>query len=257
MEYVRTRNGVPIPMVGLGTWDLRNQECIDSVKYALSCGYRHIDTAAMYQNEKQIGVAIQQSDISRSDIFITTKVWRSDLGRSFATRSFEDSLDNLRTDYLDLFLIHWPGNSKKLRIETYGKMIEFRDEAKVKTIGVSNFSAAEIMEIHDAFGEYPAMNQIHFNPFHFDQEILDFCQQHNILITAYTPLNKGRGLNNPQIQQLASKYKKLPSQIVLRWFIDLGIVTIPKSSNPDHITTNFDIFDFSLTADEVNSLKNL
>jgi len=257
MKTIELLDGNKIPALGMGTWELSGQECRDAISHALKVGYRHFDTASMYRNEDEIGAVLVETEIPRKEIFITSKVWRSDLGRSNTKKSFADSLADLKADYIDLYLIHWPGSNDQLRLDSYQAMMELRDEGKIKSIGVSNFTPGQIADINDEFGEYPVVNQIKFNPFYFKQQAFEYAKAHDIVITAYTPLNKGNGLDHPNIMRLAEKYNKSRFQIVLRWFIDLGLVTIPKSATPKHIEANFDIFDFQLTADEVNSLKNL
>lgn len=244
-----------MPILGLGTWQLFGTQCVDIVSLALKIGYRHIDTASMYRNQIEIGKALQTSNIDRRDIFLTSKIWSSDLGKKGTCQSLEKALLELKTEYLDLYLIHWPGDDRKKRLESYETMMFERDKGRLKHIGVSNFSVSQIIEIHREFGEWPAVNQIKITPFNFDEDELLFLSERNIIATAYSPLNKGYILNHPKLTVLSEKYQKTPAQIVLRWIMDHEIAAIPKAANPEHLKNNSEIFDFQLSISDSKSLN--
>ena len=246
-----------MPILGLGTWQLFGTQCVNTVKMALEIGYRHIDTASMYRNQKEIGKALKNTSVDRNDIFLTSKIWSSDLGKNGSRKSLDRALLELKTDYLDLYLIHWPGNDLKKRLESYEFMMLERDKGRLKHIGVSNFSVSQIIEIQKEFGEWPAVNQIHITPFNFDEDEFLFLSERNITVTAYSPLSKGRILDHPVLSVLSEKYMKMPAQIVIRWIIDRGIAAIPKAARPEHLKTNHEIFDFQLSTSDSESLNHL
>jgi diketogulonate reductase-like aldo/keto reductase len=253
-DVFRLRNDQEIPALGLGTYQLRGSSAQDIIIYALNNGYRHIDTAAMYQNEEQVGRAVFEAGVERDEIWITTKVWTSDLGYESTKSAFKRSMDELQMDYIDLYLIHWPGSSKEKRLGSWQRMLELQDEDKIKTPGVSNFSIDQLFELKDEFGFYPCVNQVKFSPFHYKPELLRFCNDHDIVITAYTPLNKGNDFNNTTLMALTRKYDRTPAQIMLRWAIDKGVVVIPKTSRKERIEENAKIFDFSLNSEDIEQL---
>lgn len=245
---------IKMPILGLGTWQLFGTQCVDIVSLALKTGYRHIDTASMYGNQIEIGKALQTSNIDRRDIFLTSKIWPSDLGKKGTRQSLEKALIELKTEYLDLYLIHWPGDDLKKRLESYETMMLERDKGRLKNIGVSNFSISQTLEINREFGEWPVVNQIHVTPFNYDENQSTFFKDKNIIITVYSPLNKGYDLNHPKLKPLSEKYNKSAAQIILRWFIDYGFAAIPKAANTQHLKSNIDIFDFKLSLNESSLL---
>jgi diketogulonate reductase-like aldo/keto reductase len=248
-------NKVKIPWLGYGTYKAHGDELIEGVKYALSLGYRLIDTAEMYENEEEIGKAIRQSKIPRDEIFITSKVWNTNQGFESTLNSFENSLKRLGTDYLDLYLIHWPVSGKY--IETWKALEKLYKEGRVRAIGVSNFLIHHLQDIINNCEITPMVNQVEFHPYLLQRDLLDYCQRNKIQLEAWSPLMRGRVLNISQIVDIANKYKKTPAQIVLRWDLQHGVVTIPKSVHKERIKENADIFDFELTEEEMKIIDNL
>ncbi|MBL5981996.1 glyoxal reductase [Petrotoga sp. 8T1HF07.NaAc.6.1] len=248
-------NKVKIPWLGYGTYKAHGDELIEGVKYALSIGYRLIDTAEMYENEEEIGKAIRKSKIPRDEIFITSKVWNTNQGFESTLNSFENSLKRLGTDYLDLYLIHWPVSGRY--IETWKALEKLYKEGRVRAIGVSNFLIHHLQDIINNCEITPMVNQVEFHPYLLQRDLLDFCQRNKIQLEAWSPLMRGRVQNIPQIVDIAKKYKKTPAQIVLRWDLQHGVVTIPKSVHKERIKENADIFDFELTEEEMKIIDNL
>ena len=262
METSITLNtGYPMPRLGLGTWDLRGNTCVNSAKFALENGYRHIDTATMYSNETEVGKVLgeflKNSSASRDEVFITTKIWTSDLGVSKSQSAINQSLKNLNLDYIDLHLIHWPGSSKQARLESYGVLLKNMQERKIRSIGVSNFSISQIEEVISQYGDIPSVNQFRLNPYDYDLELVDYCQKKGIVVTAYSPLNKGRQLKNVSLSKIATTHSKTEAQILLRWGIQHDFVVIPKSSNNERLIENSRIFDFTLSSEEMQILDYL
>jgi diketogulonate reductase-like aldo/keto reductase len=248
-------NKVKIPWLGYGTYKAHGDELIEGVKYALSIGYRLIDTAEMYENEEEIGKAIRQSKIPRDEIFITSKVWNTNQGFESTLKSFENSLKRLGIDYLDLYLIHWPVSGKY--VESWKAFEKLYKEGRVRAIGVSNFLIHHLQDIINNCEITPMVNQVEFHPYLLQRDLLDFCQRNKIQLEAWSPLMRGRVLNIPQIVDIANKYKKTPAQIVLRWDLQHGVVTIPKSVHKERIKENAEIFDFELTEEEMKIIDNL
>ncbi|MGV9171875.1 MAG: aldo/keto reductase [Promethearchaeia archaeon] len=251
---VELNNGRKMPIFGLGTWLLTGKEVGDSVKWALDAGYRLIDTATIYGNERQIGKAIKSHDISREELFITTKVWNSDQGYKSTLRAFESSLRKLDTDYIDLYLIHWPVSK---RLETWKALEELYEEGKTRAIGVSNFTIRHLEELIQKRDIVPAVNQFEFSPFLYNKELLEFCESNQIQLEAYSPLARARKFDNKTIKAIAKKNDKSPAQIMLRWGLQHQIVEIPKSSSESHIKENANIFDFELSSEDMQKLDKL
>ena len=242
--YSTLNNGNDMPLLGLGVYDMHAEEAVKAVRFALETGYRLIDTAAMYENEIQIGEGIRQSGISRKEIFVTTKVNNPDQGYDNTLKAFDESLHKLNIEYIDLYLIHWPIKNK--RKETWKAIENLYLNQKVKNIGVANYLVPFLKELEEYASVVPSVNQMEFSPYLFMESELRYCQQHQIVLQAYTPLIRGQKFNDQRLQTLAVKYKKTPAQIILRWSIQQGISSIPKSSNPSRIKENFDIFDFEI-----------
>ncbi|MCI1575035.1 MAG: aldo/keto reductase [Weizmannia coagulans] len=250
-------NGVEIPQLGLGVFLVKEEnELKNAVKAALETGYRHIDTAMIYGNETYVGDAIRESGVDRKEIFITSKVWNYDHGYEETKAAFQASLDRLGTDYLDLYLIHWP--SPKY-IETWKAMEELYHEGKVKAIGVSNFQIHHLEDLLAHSEVVPVINQIETHPEFPQNELHAFLKQHHILHEAWGPLGQGKTnlLEQPVLVELGKKYGKTPAQIVLRWHVERGIVVIPKSVTPSRIKENSEIFDFSLTPEDMKKIASL
>ena len=249
-------DGHSIPWVGIGTWAMKGNECINALIYALKLGYRHIDTAAYYKNEKEVGIAVRQSEIPREEIFVTSKIWPNDFGYKNTEKAFTKTIQSLDISYLDLYLIHWPSDTKRTE-ETWKKMLELKDGERLKSIGVSNFSIAQIESLKSLGDEIPAVNQVRFNPQAYNSELLSYCKSEGIAVVAYSPLGEGRLVGHPKIEAIALKYSKTSAQVLLRWGLQMGTIQIPKSSNPTKIKENSEIFDFELTKEDMEILGNL
>ena len=256
MKSVVLKSGYEMPVLGLGTWPLKGAECTEVVKTALQLGYRHIDTAADYENHADVGRALQESDIERSDLFITSKVSRGDLHYDDFLRATERILAELAVDYLDLLLIHWPNKEIPLE-ETLRAMARLQEEGKVRSLGVSNFTQAHIRQAMRAFPDLISVNQVEFHPYLYQKELLDFCREHHIVLTAYSPLAQGRIFKDQRVKELTDKYGFSPSQLVLKWLLDKGIVVIPKASSPGHLKDNLDVLDLDIDAKVLGVLDGL
>lgn len=248
-------NGVTMPWLGLGVWKTKDgDEVIQAVSDAITAGYRSIDTAAVYGNETGVGQALKASGIPREQLFITTKVWNADQGFESTLRAFEDSRRKLQLDTLDLYLVHWPVKGKYK--ETWKALIKLRDEGYVRAIGVSNFQVHHLQDLIDDTGVVPAVNQVELHPLLNQRELRSFCQEKGIQLEAWSPLMQGN-LDLPLLTELSGKYGKSPAQIVLRWDLQHGIVTIPKSVTKHRILENANIFDFTLSDEDMIRLDGL
>jgi diketogulonate reductase-like aldo/keto reductase len=253
---VKLANGVEMPWLGLGVFLSKEGEEVErAVRCALETGYRSIDTAAIYQNERGVGKAIIQSGVPREEIFLTTKIWNNNQGYQTTFRAFEASLEKLQTDYIDLYLIHWPKG--ELSVETWKAMEELYEKGRIKAIGVSNFLVHHLKHLMDNLRIMPMVNQIEFHPELIQPELLKFCLDHQIRPEAWHPIMKGKVNDIPVFQALSMKYQKSPVQIVLRWDIQKGVVTIPKSVTPERIIHNADIFDFELSPEDMAKIDHL
>lgn len=249
-------NGVAMPYLGLGTYRTENgPEASNAVKWALWKGYRHIDTASFYRNEQGIGYGIAESGISRKEIFVTSKVWNDQQGYDTTLRAFDTSLDHLNFDYLDLYLIHWPVAGKFK--ETWRALEELYSAGKVRAIGVSNFMQHHLEDLLSVAQVVPMVNQVEFHPYLVQQGLLDFCKAGHIQLEAWSPLMQGKAMKVGRLRELAEKYGKEVAQIVLRWNLQKGVVTIPKSVRRDRIHDNTDIFDFELSGDDMAAIDQL
>jgi diketogulonate reductase-like aldo/keto reductase len=245
--------GVTMPMVGFGTWQLQGRRAYEAVRYALQVGYRHIDTATMYRNEREVGRAIADSGVPRDEVFVTTKLPPSNVGRVRATIS--ESLRALGTDQVDLWLVHWPPRGRSL-VQVWQDFLAIRDEGLCRTVGVSNYSIPQIDELIAATGEHPAVNQIPWSPSGYNPTPLSAHADRGVAVEGYSPL-KGTRLNAPVLEEIAAKHGVTSAQVVLRWHLELGITVIPKSARPERIRSNFDLFDFSLSPEEVARINHL
>lgn len=253
---VKLSNNYEMPYLGLGVFQAENgNEVEESVKYALNYGYRHIDTAAVYGNEEGVGNAVKNHSITREKVFITSKLWNSDQGYDSTFKAFQNSLNKLQTDYLDLYLIHWPVKGKF--IESWKAMEEIYHSGKAKAIGVSNFHIHHLENLFSSAEIKPMVNQVEFHPNLIQKDLLEFCHNNEIQYEAWSPLMKGQVLDVPELIEIAEKYNKNPVQVVLRWNLQKGVVTIPKSVNKNRIESNADIFDFELDGSDVEVIDSL
>ena len=253
---VALSDGNSMPLLGLGVWDAKSgKETYDAVIHALSKGYRHIDTAEMYGNEKDVGSAVIDSGIAREEIFITTKLWDSGLGYDHALNAFDVSLKKLNLEYIDLYLIHWPENGS--RQEVWKALERIKIEGRSLSIGVSNFAPKHLNEILINADFTPTVNQIEMSPFLHQQEISSFCKKENIHLTGYCPLARGTRFNNSVLCRVAEETNKTAAQVMIRWAIQNGNTVIPKSVRPKRIEENADVFDFELREDQIKILDGL
>ncbi len=253
---VELYNGTAMPWLGLGTWQIPDgKEAEDAVRFALETGYRSIDTAAVYGNERGVGNGIKQSGIPREEIFLTSKVWNSDQGFESTLKAYEHSLNLLGTDYLDLYLIHWPVKGKY--VETWKALEKLYNEGRVKAIGVSNFHIHHLEDILRETETVPMVNQVEFHPYLQQTELRKFCKEHLIRFEAWSPLMQGHFKNIPVIKSIAGKYGKTEAQIILRWDLQNEVITIPKSVHRERIEENSRIFDFELSEDDMNEINAL
>jgi methylglyoxal/glyoxal reductase len=253
---IKLNNGIEIPVMGFGTYKLTNEKSVrESVTAALEAGYRLIDTAQMYGNEKYVGAAVRESGIPREEIFVTTKLDNDQHSYDKARKSFDESMDRLNLGYIDLFLIHWPVEG--LRIESWRALTEIYNQRGVKAIGVSNYTIRHLKELFKTSDVKPAVNQVEFNPFNYQSELLSFCKENGIRLEGYTPLSRTNKFNNPVVQNLSAKYSKTPAQIFLRWSIQHNVIPIPKSSHRKRIKENSDIFDIDIEGQDMEKLDSL
>lgn len=252
---IELHNGLHIPVFGLGTWPLKGKEVYEAVLKALEIGYRLIDTASFYGNEKEIGDALKDTKVPRDEIFITTKVWNNEQGFENTLRAFEKSLERLKSDYIDLYLMHWPVSG--VRTETWRALETIYNNGKVRAIGVSNFTIQHLDELLETSTSLPTVNQIEFSPFLYQKELMEYCQVKNIVVEAYSPLTRGKKFDNNIVTDISQKYNKTPAQVFIRWGLQHSIVEIPKSGNKKHLIENADVFDFSLDDNDMIALDSL
>jgi len=248
-------NGLKMPWLGFGVFQTKEgDEVIRSVKWALEAGYRSIDTAMIYRNERGVGRAIKDSGVPREEIFLTTKLWNDDIRARRAMRAFDESLRRLDVDYVDLYLIHWPVEGRQ---EAWKAMENIYESGRAKAIGVSNFMVEHLEDFLPECKVVPAVNQVEFHPFLVQPHLLQYCQEHKIQLEAWSPIAKGQVMDSPNIQEIAKKYDKTPVQITLRWELQHGVVTIPKSVHKERIVANCQTFDFELSDEDMADLDAL
>lgn len=260
MKNIKLNNGRTMPPIGFGTWNLaEGREVESAVAAALRAGYRLVDTARIYRNETGVGRAVNSGVVDRQDIFVTTKLWTSDFGYETALSAFEQSLARLNLEYIDLYLMHWPGSDETARHESWRALVEINGLGTAKSIGVSNFNQDQILQLVEDSGVVPAVNQIEFHPFIYAKqvELVDFCAEQGIAVEAYSPLAQARRLSDPVITAVAKECGRTPAQIMLRWAIAHGTVPIPRSSSPERIKQNLAVDDFELSNSQIQRLDGL
>lgn len=259
-KLIPLNDGNTIPQLGLGVWKADGgQEVEQAVLHALSAGYRLIDTAMVYQNEDGVGRAIAQSGIDRQELFITTKLWNSDQGADKVRSALLASLERLKLDYVDLYLIHWPMPARGLYVETWKELIKLQSEGLVKSIGVSNFNIEHLEELKKHTSVLPAVNQVELHPYFQQRELREYCQANSTRVESWSPIGGSTSdlLKNDTLQELATKYGKSPAQIVIRWHLQHGLIVIPKSTNQSRIQENIDVFDFELSPEHMVLIDSL
>jgi methylglyoxal/glyoxal reductase len=255
-ETTTLHNGVKMPWFGLGVFKVQEgMEVIESVKAAIKHGYKAIDTAAIYKNEEGVGQAIKESGVPREELFITTKVWNSDQGYETTLQAFETSMEKLGLEYLDLYLIHWPGKTKYK--ETWKALEKLYKDGRVRAIGVSNFQVHHLEDLISEAEIKPMVNQVEYHPHLTQTELLAYCQREGIQLEAWSPLKQGQLLSDPTINEIADKYQKSAAQVILRWDLQNKVVTIPKSIKEQRIIENANIFDFELSNEDMERINNL
>ena len=253
MEYVNL-NGKKVDMIGFGTYKIGNDEVEEAVEFALEAGYGRIDTAVMYANEEGIGRAIKNSAVKREDLFITTKLWTDVKTPEDVRKSVYGSLERLKTDYIDMLLIHWPTEYKS---DVWRGMERMKKEGVVKGIGLSNFKIHHIEEIEKEAEFYPEWNQLEIHPYFQNTETVKYCQDKGIICEAWSPLTRGEALKDETIKRIAAKYSKSAAQVILRYDVQNNVLAIPKSTHRERVKENIDVFGFSLTPEDMNDIKKL
>lgn len=250
-------DGRSIPQIGFGVWQVPDEIVTDATLSAFEAGYRHVDTAAVYENERGVGEAIARSGLPRDDLFITTKVWNTDHGYDATMRAFDASIGLLGLDYVDLYLVHWPSPATGDYLATWKAVVALREQGRTRSVGVSNFHVPHLQHIIDEVGVVPVVDQVELQPWLPQAEIRDFNAGHGILTEAWSPLASGELLHDPLLGAIAAKHGKSTAQIMIRWHLQLGNVVLPKSVTPSRIRENIDVFDFALDADDLASIGTL
>ncbi|MBC5841370.1 aldo/keto reductase [Flavobacterium sp. F-380] len=260
----KLNNNITIPSIGFGTWQTPlGQTAIDTIKSAVKAGYRHIDAAAIYKNEKSVGTGIKECGLERKDLFITSKVWNTERGYETTLKAFKKTLHDLQLDYLDLYLIHWPANAqqftnwKAINSETWSAMEKLHKEGKVRSIGVSNFLPHHLEALLETATIKPAVNQIEYHPGFMQNDCVQFCKSHNILIEGWSPLGRGEVLKNEILIEMGRTYNKSVAQLCIRWALQNQVLPLPKSVTPQRITENFEVFDFEITASDMKIINDM
>jgi diketogulonate reductase-like aldo/keto reductase len=255
---VKLNTGDMMPEIGFGTWKISNQnDAKKAVKTAIKVGYKLIDTAKIYGNEEGVGEGIKEGGVDREELFVTTKLWNDDQGYESGLKAFDESLKRLGLEYVDLYLIHWPGTDR--RAEAWKALQEIQIQGLAKNIGVSNYTVRHLEEVLSSSKVVPAVNQIEFHPFIYEdqKEVLEYCKKNKIVVEAYSPLARARDMENTTLHAIAVRHGKTIAQVMLRWAIQHGTVPIPKSTNPGRTKENIEVFDFDLAEEEMNTINRL
>ncbi|WP_127142607.1 aldo/keto reductase [Pelagibacterium montanilacus] len=251
---ITLNDGVTIPQLGFGVWQIPDEEVAEKVRVALEAGYRHIDTAKAYRNESGVGEALRSSGLARDDIFVTTKLWNTDQGYDSTLAAFDGSMERLGLDVLDLYLIHWPQPMFDDYLDTWKAMVKLKEDGRIRSIGVSNFLPEHLDKIIGETGVVPSVNQIEVHPRFQQRELRAFCAEKGIAVEGWSPLGRGNMLEDPSITAIASAHGKTAAQVVIRWHLQHGNILFPKSVTPSRIRENFEVFDFELSADQIAAL---
>ncbi len=255
--YLHFHDGRSAPQLGLGTWRLKDGQAIPAIKTAVASGYRSIDAAYIYYNEADVGQGIAQCGVPREDLFVSTKVWNTRHGHDSTKAALHESLDRLKLDYIDLYLIHWPVPKENNYVQAWEALIQLRDEGLAKSIGVCNFQINHLQNLLDKTGVTPVVNQIELHPYFQQEKLRAYHEDHGIITEAWSPLGQGTTLKDPVILEIAQKHQKTPAQIILRWQIQLQNMVIPKSANPERIKQNIDVWNFTLDESDLERIAGL
>ncbi|MCJ7834827.1 aldo/keto reductase [Cuneatibacter sp. NSJ-177] len=251
----KLRDGYEIPALGFGNYNSFGEEEENAVGNALEAGYRYIDSASCYQNEAEVGRAVKKSGVPREEIYLLSKLWPSDYEK--AEEALQKTLRGLQAEYLDAYLLHWPGTEESRRLNAYEQVLKLKERGWIRSVGVSNFQPDQMEKLKEVFGDYPVLNQMECHPSFQQKEISDYCKARGIQVIDYRPLNRGAYRENPEVIRIAERHGKTISQVVLRWHVEKCQIPIPKSSNRDRIRENSEIFDFALSADEIRIIDEM
>ncbi|WP_182084127.1 aldo/keto reductase [Aureimonas sp. ME7] len=254
---ITLNDGRAIPQVGLGVWQVPDETATQSVAEALKAGYTHVDTAAIYENERGVGRGLAQSGVTRGDVFVTTKLWNENQGFDRTLRAFDESLNRLGLDHVDLYLIHWPSPAREAYVDTWKAFIRLREEGRARSIGVSNFTAEHLDRLIGETGVTPVLNQIELHPRFQQRDLRAAHEARGIATQSWSPLGQGQLLSDPAIARIAQKHGKTPAQVIIRWHVDNGLVVIPKSVTPSRIRENIAVFDFRLDEEDLSAIAAL
>lgn len=257
LRSVTLNDGNSIPSLGFGVYKISPADTEQAVRTALAAGYRHIDTAALYGNEREVGRAVATSGLPRDELYVVTKLWNADQGYDSTLVAFEKSMDRLGLDTLDLYLIHWPLPARDKFVESFRALAHLRDQGRIRSIGVSNFAPEHLKMLIDGTGIVPVVNQVELHPRFSQAELREVHARLGIATEAWAPLGRGSLLEHPTVTKVAQRYGKTPAQVLIRWHIQLGNIVIPKSVHPERIVSNFEVFDFELGAAEMAAISSL